>query len=205
MTDRYRQEPRVICLKNEKNLGAAETRNRGVAMARGEWVAFLDADDLWVPGKLQKQLAALEGSGAVLCATAREQLAPDGTSLNRVIPVKETVTYQDLLRHNCIACSSVLLRTDVAREFPMHHADSHEDYILWLEILRKYRRAVGINEPLLRYRTSTTGKSGSKLHSAKMTFQVYRYMGFGPVKSAVCFCCYAILGVYKHFLGGKMK
>lgn len=199
----YQNVPEVVYIKNEHNLGAAQSRNRGVSLARGEYVAFLDSDDQWESGKLEKQLAAMKKSGAVLCATGRELLTPDGERTGRIIPVPENLTYRELLKHNSINCSSVLLKTEVAREFPMHHEDSHEDYIMWLEILSKYKKAVGVNEPLLLYRTSNTGKSGSKLHSAKMTFKVYRYMGFGPVKSLACFCSYALHGVYKHYLSGK--
>ncbi len=194
----YQDDPRVSWLKNDHNMGAAEARNRGVALARGRYVAFLDADDVWEPGKLRRQLQVLEDSGAVLCCTARELLTPEGKRTGRVIGVKEEITYRELLKHNSINCSSVLLRTEVAREFSMHHADSHEDYILWLEILQKYGKAVGINAPLLLYRLSTTGKSGSKLRSARMTFMVYRHMGFSLPKSLACFCSYAAHGVKKY-------
>ncbi len=201
---RYEEDARVIHLKNECNLGAAKSRNRGVALARGQYVAFLDSDDIWAPGKLRKQLAVLEQTGDVLCCTARELMTPAGALSGRVIPVKERITYRELLKHNCINCSSVLLRTDVAREFPMHHEDSHEDYILWLEILRKYGTCSGINEPLLRYRLSSTGKSGNKLKSAKMTFLVYHYMGFSLPRSVACFCSYAFHGVKKYLLSRIM-
>ncbi len=201
----YREDPRVVYLTNDENLGAAESRNRGVAAARGEYVAFLDADDLWRPGKLEAQLAALEATGAVLCATARELMRPDGTLTGHIIPVKQTITYRELLKHNSISCSSVLLKTETARAFPLHHADSHEDYILWLEILQKHGFACGVNEPFLIYRASSTGKSGSKLRSAAMTFRVYRYMGFGPVKSCVCFFSYAVHGIRKHWLAGRKR
>ena len=83
----------------------------------------------------------------------------------------------------------------------LHAQDSHEDYILWLQVLQKYGTAVGINQPLLYYTASYQGKSGSKLHSAAMTWRVYRHMGFGPIKSAFCFMSYAIHGVWKHYLG----
>ena len=196
----YADNPAVIYVKNERNMGASQSRNRGVSLARGEYVAFLDSDDRWAEEKLAKQLDAMEKSGAVLCCTARELLTPEGESTGRIIPVRERIRYRDLLKQNSINCSSVLLRTDVAREFPMHHEDSHEDYIMWLEILREYGFAVGINEPLLLYRLSNTGKSGSKLHSAGMTFRVYRYMGFGYAKSVCCFCSYALHGVSKYLL-----
>ena len=197
----YLADERVVYVTNEKNMGAAMSRNRAMEMARGKYIAFLDSDDIWLPGKLERQLAILEESGSVLCCTARALMTPEGIDDGRVLPVAEVITYKDLLRHNCIACSSVVIRTEAAREFPMGHEDSHEDYIMWLQVLRKYGNARGINEPLLRYRLSNTGKSGSKLHSAKMTFMVYRYMGFSLPKSLLCFASYAINGVKKYYFG----
>lgn len=202
----FREDARVRILRNERNLGAAQSRNRGVALAEGEYVAFLDADDIWTPGKLEKQLARLEKTGMVLCATARELMTPDGKLTGRVIPVPEEISYRELLKHNCINCSSVVIKTEVAREFPMHHEESHEDYIMWLEVLQKYGSACAINEPLLKYRLSNTGKSGSKLQSAKMTFGVYRCMGFGLCRSMLLFAGYAFHGVKKYalsYLGEK--
>lgn len=202
----FEGDARVRIARNEVNLGAAESRNRGVELAQGEYVAFLDADDIWESGKLKKQLARLEETGAVLCATARELMTPEGKLTGRIIPVKETITYKDLLRHNSINCSSVLMKREVALEFPMEHEQSHEDYIMWLRVLGKYGWACGIKEPLLKYRLSNTGKSGSKLQSAKMTFQVYRHMGFGLPKSVGLFVSYALHGLLKYgasYFGGN--
>ena len=196
---KYLHDERVVYVTNQVNMGAAMSRNRAMEMARGKYIAFLDSDDIWLPGKLKKQVDLLEQSGNVLCCTARALMTPEGVDDGRILPVAEVISYRDLLRHNCIACSSVLIRTEAAREFPMGHEDSHEDYIMWLQVLRKYGDARGINEPLLRYRLSNTGKSGSKLHSAKMTFKVYRYMGFSLPKSLLCFASYAINGVKKYY------
>ena len=191
-------DPRVRVITNERSRGAAGSRNLAVCAARGNYIAFLDADDIWVKGKLKKQLDLLGKTGAVLCCTARELMTPDGKLTGRVIGVRGEITYPILLRHNCINCSSVLIRADAAREFPMEHEDSHEDYITWLKVLQKYHKAVGINEPLLRYRLSASGKSGSKLRSAVMTYKVYRYMGFGLARSMVYFVRYALNGVWKY-------
>ena len=196
---KYLHDERVVYVTNQVNMGAAMSRNRAMEMARGKYIAFLDSDDIWLPGKLKKQVELLEKSGNVLCCTARALMTPEGVDDGRIIPVAEVITYRDLLRHNSIGCSSVVIRTEAAREFPMGHEDSHEDYIMWLQVLRKYGDARGINEPLLRYRLSNTGKSGSKLHSAKMTFMVYRYMGFSLPKSLLCFASYAINGVKKYY------
>jgi len=198
--ERYGGDPRVIYIKNEHNLGAASSRNKAVLMARGRYIAYLDADDYWAPDKIRKQLKTVEAGGAVLCCTSRELMTPEGKLTGRMIPVNSQITYEDLLKHNSISCSSVLIRTEVALEFPMEHEDAHEDYIMWLRVLKKYQFACGINEPLLKYRMSNTGKSGGKLHSAWMTFKSYRYMGFGVFKSCICFISYALHGVKKYFL-----
>ncbi|MDO4556082.1 MAG: glycosyltransferase family 2 protein [Lachnospiraceae bacterium] len=194
----YLKDSRLIYIRNEKNQGVAASRNRGIAVAKGRYIAFLDSDDWWLPGKLKCQLERLRTDQTVLCSTGRQLRTFEGKDMGRYIPVKEYVTYRDLLTHNSIACSSVMVRKDVIEEFPMEHDECHEDYITWLLILRKYGKASGINQPYLQYRMSKNSKSGNKLKSAKMTFLVYRHMGYGLVKSCLCFCSYAIHGVKKY-------
>lgn len=185
-------------VRNEKNLGAAGSRNRGVSLAQGKYVAFLDADDWWTEGKLEAQLQALERTGDVICSTGRDLVQADGTPVGRYIPVKPRLDYKMLLRHNSINCSSVLLLREAALEFPMEHDDAHEDYITWLKVLKKYGHGTGIDKPYLKYRLSEGGKSRNKLKSAAMTYQVYRYVGYGPFQSACFFVSYALHGVWKY-------
>ena len=185
-----RQDNRIQVYEQE-NQGVARTRNKGIQLATGKYVMFLDADDWWESGKLKEQLKRLEETGYVLCSTGRELMKADGSSTGRTIPVKEKITYRELLKHNSINCSSVILRRDVAREFPMEHDDSHEDYITWLKILRKYGCAAGINKPYLKYRLSEGGKSRNKLKSAAMTYNVYRYAGYGRIRSCIFFRMFA--------------
>ena len=174
--EEHRGDSRVKVLRNASRMGAAGSRNIAVAHACAPYVAFLDADDLWAEGKLEKQLAMLEQSGRILCCTARELLLPDGSHTGRVIPVSRVIRYEDLLKTNSINCSSVLVHTQALKRFPMEHED---------------------------YRLSSSGKSGTKLKSARMTFRVYRYMGFSFPKSVYCFMNYAVRGVGK-YLGSRL-
>lgn len=198
LLSKYESKHNIIYVKNECNIGAAASRNKGVSLAKGKYIAFLDADDYWLPHKLSRQLDALDAKQRVLCSTARELMTPEGKLTGKIIPVPENITYNMMLGQNLINCSSVLMLKEVALEFPMEHEDSHEDYIMWLKILQKYKKACAVNEPLLKYRLSKSGKSGSKLQSARMTFKVYRYMGFGIFKSCMCFLSYAVHGVLKY-------
>lgn len=188
----------VVYIKNERNLGVAKSRNLGVSKAKGDYIAYLDADDWWLEGKLDKQISIMKESGVVLCATGRELVYNNGESTGKYIPVREDITYKSLLYHNNINCSSVLISSKVAREFPMGNDEIHEDYITWLKILKKYKRAYGIDEPYLKYRLTNNSKSGNKIKSARMTFLVYRHMGFGYLKSIFYFICYVTHGLRKY-------
>ena len=86
----------------------------------------------------------------------------------------------------------------------MEHEDSHEDYIMWLKILDRYGEACGINEPLLKYRMSSKGKSGSKLKSARMTMKVYRYMISASENHCCVFSAIRFMGS-ENIISGKME
>jgi teichuronic acid biosynthesis glycosyltransferase TuaG len=193
-------DDRVIYLKNETNMGVAATRNRGVREAKGSYVAFLDADDYWRPNKLARQLALIKEKQVVLCATGRELVDREGNPLNKVIPVKEEIVYKDMLKQNWINNSSILVKRDVLLEFPMEADEIHEDYLLWLKVLRKYGRACAINEPLLVYRWDTDSKSGNKLKSAKMTYLTYRKLGMNRFQAGKSFLSYAFAGIQKYYV-----
>lgn len=195
---KYINDDRIHVIRNKKNMGVAASRNEGVNNATGQYVAFLDSDDMWKPDKLEKQLRLLESTGAVLCSTARELISEDGETTGKVISVPEQITYKQLLYGNVINCSSVVLERNVALKYPMGNDDIHEDYICWLQILKEYGKAVAVNEPLLMYRQMRNSKSGSKLSSAKKTFAVYRKIGCGFIKSCCYFVCYAVNGVVKY-------
>ena len=188
----------IRLLANSKSIGVAEARNLGIKEAKGEYIAFLDADDWWKQGKLKKQIAFMKENNAAFTATGRELMNADGSTTGKIIPIPEKITYKMMLRTNYIPCSSVVMKTELARKFYMCHDELHEDYIMWMEILKKYDWVYGINSPFLCSRLSENGKSRNKFKSARMQIGCYRYLGYGLIKTAFYFCAYTYNGLKKY-------
>lgn len=176
--------PRIHYYKNKNNMGVSYCRNKGIKMARGKYLAFLDADDWWKPEKLQKQQKIME-EGWILCHTGRKLYKHDGTFAGGLILPPERLDVEELLKTNVIACSSVVVRSEAFETIKWEHDEVHEDYLVWLRILEKYGKACGIREPLLCSRLREEGKSRKKINTIKMTYGVYRL--FGVKKSRACY------------------
>ena len=195
-----KKDARLRVIQIRTNIGVAEARNRGVAAAKAEWIAFLDSDDLWEPDKLKKQLSAAERAGGQLIYTAAACIDETGKPTGKVFSVPETITAAKILRSTDIVTSTVLVKREVYLRNPMERSDLHEDLISWHGMLKNGAKAVGINEPLVRYRISGGSKSGNKLRSARMTWRSYRYLGVGFFKRVKSFLGYCIHGVKRYWL-----
>lgn len=184
---------RLICLK--KNGGVAQARNKGIGLATGRYLAFLDADDWWQPEKLERQLARLKDSQAGLCYTAYWRVPDQGKS--KRVHVPESLDRKRLLRGNRIACSTVLLDRDQTGPFEMPDI-RHEDYATWLDIANKGIAMVGLNEALTDYRVYQGSLSGNKWQSALWTWQIYRnHCRLSLSKSLIAFFYYMIQAIHK--------
>ena len=195
------KDARIVALQNAENFGVAATRNYAMSKARGEWIAFLDSDDLWRRDKLEKQMALIkEHPEAIVSYTASSFIDPKGTAYKYVLQAEPQIDYKRLLRMNLMSCSSVVVRRDIMIQFGIISEQMHEDYSTWLNILRKVPYAYGINEPLLIYRLSKNSKSGSRIKSARMIYTSYRYIGYSSIISALLMIRYSFYSIKKHMM-----
>lgn len=166
-------DPRVRLLRHERNGGPAQARQTALDAARGRFVAFLDSDDLWLPAKLERQLAFMEATGAALSFTQFRRIDAAGAVEGRLIDVPDTLDYHGLLKNTVIATSTVLVDREQTGPLRMTRT-YYDDYALWLGILRRGLPARGLREDLMRYRVLGQSVSRNKLRSARMVWRVYR-------------------------------
>ncbi|NYT38025.1 glycosyltransferase family 2 protein [Allopusillimonas soli] len=171
---------RIRLVPLEHNNGApAAPRNIGVSLARGEFVALLDADDLWHPRKLELQVPILRGSSAPLCCTQMTDFVDDSDVVYAEpgSVSTERITFEKQRLKSRIPNSSVLARRDVLVAVPFNESPAYkavEDYDCSLRILKSFGDAIKIKYPLLRYRKVEGQISGSKLKMLRRVFMVHR-------------------------------
>jgi len=192
-------DSRIRLYRHPVNKGVAAARNLGLGEAVGEWIAFLDSDDVWLEEKLERQLGFAKEYGAVITYTATAYMDSTGRMFDYVLPAVFRLTYRELLRRNIMSCSSVMVQRDVMVNFPIC-ADTHEDYVAWMRIVRGVGYAAGLNKPLLLYRMGEETKSSGRIRSALMTFRVYRLVGYGGVLSGLYTLRYSIHSITKRIL-----
>lgn len=192
------KEPRLRLLSCDGNLGPAQARNLGLDAARGRFVAFLDADDLWHREKLERQLVWMQAHATPFSFTAYQRCSLETGQIEGV-GVPDTVSYRQLLATNVIGCSTVMLDRASLGEMRMPDLRLRQDYAFWLDILRKHGPAQGIPFALTTYRQHKGQASGDKRQAGRATWAMYRdHLGL-PLPSAVrAFTNYALRGTLRH-------
>ncbi len=205
-TDRLLQEyvaaggdGRVRLIVSGVNEGAARARNRGLAQAAGRYIAYLDADDLWEPLKLERELAFMKEKRAAFAFTGYEFADENGRGMGRIVHVPERLTYRQALKNTTIFTTTVMFDTAlIPKELLAMPEVKSEDTALWWKVLRRGYVAYGLDENLVKYRRPGKSLSSNKLEAMRRIWHLYRREeGLGVLSSAWNFCFWAARAVLR--------
>lgn len=193
------KDSRIKYFKTKYPSGSpALPRNLAIENAKGKYIAFLDADDVWLPNKLQKEVEFLENNGYDITYSYYEKMDWEGKRDNRIIKTRKTTAYKDLLKSNSIPCLTSIIRKDIIGTTRFKHIPQ-EDFCFWLDILKKGYTAYNLCEITALYREAKTSRSANKLDMFKGYWNVIRnqqHIGFIP--SCYYMITYTILGFAKY-------
>lgn len=191
-------DPRIKVYRNQENSGAAVSRNRAIDSARGEFLAFIDSDDLWVPEKLERQLAFFSPEKA-FTFTGYTIVDERGYTTGKQVDVGRggRFDYRDMLaKRATLGCSTVMIRRAAVGDMRMPKLRTAQDYAFWLKLLKSGMYAYLLPEPLTSYRIRENSLSRNKIRKAIQQWKIYRDVeGLQFFDAGFHFLSYAIRAV----------
>lgn len=196
------KDSRVKLFKNAVNSGAAVTRNNSLANASGDYISFIDSDDLWFTSKLEKQLNFMFANDLDFTFTAYDLVDAHGNPLDKVVDLQGdnfSVDYSDMLKKKAtLGCSTVMFKRAAFSDFFMPLIRTGQDYALWLKLLKSGKKAYLLNEILTRYRILPNSISRNKIKKSQRQWSIYRKIEkLSLVHCAYCFSFYAWRAVFR--------
>jgi len=169
-----------------KNSGNGFARNVALEKATGQYIAFLDADDLWFPMKLEKQIQYLKANNLPFTFSFYDCIDEDGKLLNRRIEAPLNLTYNELFFCNYVGNLTAIYDADYFGKITLEATQKRQDWRLWLTILKQIQFTKPVPEPLAFYRIRKNSISSSKFKLIKHNFGVYReFHGFNFIFSVM--------------------
>ena len=187
---KYQKDKRINYVKLKKNSGAAIARTEAMRIAKGNYMAFLDSDDLWYPKKLEKQLKFMQDNSYNFTCTAYEQIDEEDNKLNKVIKTKKKADYNRILLDCPVGNSTVMYNVDKLGKFEVPNIRKRNDDALWLQIIKKAKHIYGMDEILMQYRIRSNSISSNKWSLVKYHWQLYREIEHLSIIRSVFHICY---------------
>lgn len=192
------QDERIRYSVKPKHSGIADSRNQCLAMAKGQFLAFLDADDIWYPEKLETQLRFMTKQKIGFSYSSYNCIDEDGQALSKTIRATGNLTYKAYLCNTIIGCSTVMVDKAIVGDVFVPNFRTSEDTATWLDILKKGHLAYAIEEPLVSYRIRRKSASSNKLKASYDLWTVYRRHEKLPLTKVIrYFASYAFNAIKK--------
>lgn len=192
-------DPRIKYARNSVNSGAARTRNNALSRATGQFVAFLDSDDLWMPTKLEKQLRFMEGNDYAFSYTNYYEIDEYGNFLGNVVTGPQIITRNKMLAYCWPGCLTVMYDASKIGLVQIGDIKNNNDYAMWLKISTKSKCYL-LDEPLAKYRRGRKGSvSTQRLGTLiKWHYKLFHESEGKPWLSSIIHTCVNLLcGLYK--------
>lgn len=180
-------ESRIRLLQNKVNSGAAVSRNKAIEASKGDFVAFLDADDLWLSHKLVTQLNVLKTEDTDVCFSSYEQINEKGEKRHVLVETLSVLSYKKLLKSNYIGNLTGIYNAKLLGKITTPNLRKRQDWLLWLKAIKTSGKpAIGIKESLALYRVRENSMSSNKIELIKHNYWVYKKgLGFSTLKSLI--------------------
>lgn len=202
---------RIKYLHNEKNSGAALTRNKALREANGEWIAFLDSDDLWMPDKLEKQVRFMQDYGFVLSYHEYEKIDEEGKPLNIFVTGPKIVNKRHIYRYDYIGQLTMMYSAKHFGLIQIKDIKKNNDYAIRLQLLKKNgTEAHLLKDNLAMYRVRKNSISHDKLRKKlRSHYDLFHVCDEKPLPLALWFSCwnmwYGVLKKKKYEINDKKR
>lgn len=192
------KDSRIKYVKLNENSGAAVARTESMRLADGQYMAFLDSDDLWMPDKLEKQIRFMKDNDYAFTCTEYEQINEEGKSLGKIIKTIEKTDYNRLLLDCPVGNSTVMYDVSKMGKFEVPNIRKRNDDALWLQMLKKEKYIWGMSDVLMRYRIRTNSISSNKFKVIKYHWILYRDIEhLGVIRSLFHIGYWCVIKVFK--------